>query len=211
LTAVGDAVTASQLVDAFAAAATGPVLQGQLFPVSDAGCVRVTYNWLYSSLNCDPSDTSEFEWTLTKLSETTVSLSPTVQYEGITLFASVRPDNGYNVEVQAPNSAEWITQVGADETLGVDFLGFMTISLQGLNGLYVAVNSGLTSHDGYAAYQIQSTAGASGPATNFFVGTSQVVQAGLDVPLLAELSPADLKAAGAPPAAIPSRERNPPR
>lgn len=185
------------LSNALGTAATGAVLQAQLFPVSGAGQVRVTYNWLYSALNCDPNDTSTFAWVFTKLSGNAVALSPAAQYSGMTLYASVRPDHSYYVEVQAPYSADWITAVGGDETLTMNDLGFLTVNFQGVNGQYVAVNPGPTTHDdangnSHTGYLLQSNAPAPGQSTNMLVAVTQVLQAGIEVPLAANLSPTDI-------------------
>lgn len=183
------------LTNALEAASPGPFLEAQLFPLDGHGNIRVTYNWLYSALNCDPNDTSTFTWVLNKTDGGTVTLSPGEQYDGMTLFASVRPDWDYHVQVQAPNSADWITSAGGDEHLTMTELGFLTINLQGLNNQYLAVNGSATGHDGHSGYRFQSNASTTGPSTNMFVAVNQVLQPGIDVTRASDLSPQDITAA----------------
>jgi hypothetical protein len=172
---------------AFAAADAGPVLSGTLVPLNNIGALRATYNWLYSALNCDPNDTSPFTWILSRVGTgTQVSLSPQQPYAGMQLFASIRPDNGYTAELQAPGSADWITAVGADEIMTLTQQGMLTISLQGLNGNYLCADSGQTGHDDHTGYVMRSGAGAIGPGASFFVLVSQVHQP-LDITLAASL------------------------
>lgn len=180
---------------ALAAASAGQVLEAQLFPLSGVGALRVTYNWLYSALNCDPSDGSTFTWTVIKLQDNIVCLTPKQPYDGKAVFASVRPDWSYYVQVQAPHSADWITAVGGDERLVLDELGFMTITLRGVNAQYLAVNGAPTQHDDHTGYKLQSNASAAGSAASFFVAVTRSLQAGLGVPLIGDLQAADVAAA----------------
>jgi hypothetical protein len=180
------------LTAAFAAAAPGAVLQGQLFPLVGEGQLRVTYNWLYSALNSDPNDNSLFNWVINKMPNGQVSLSPAAGFNGMTLFASVRPDWNYFVQVQAPNSADWITQAAGDEALTMTELGLLTINLRGLNNQYLAVNVSPTSHDWHAGYKLQSNAGQS---TNIFVAVSRQFQAVARVPSTSEIGAAALATA----------------
>lgn len=185
------------LANALDNAGPGAVLQAQLFPVEGSGNLRVTYNWLYSALNCDPNDTSMFTWVFTKLSGNAVALSPAAQYSGMTLYASVRPDISYYVEVQAPYSADWITAIGGDETLTMNDLGLLTVNFQGVNGQYLAVNPNTTTHDdssgnSHTGYLLQSNAPSPGPATNMFVAVTQLLQDGIEVPLATSLSVSDI-------------------
>lgn len=188
------------LSSALAAAAPGAVMTAQLYPVVGLGQIRVTYNWLYSSLNCDPNDNSAFVWVINKASNGVVTLSPQAKYRGMTLYASVRPDWDYFVQVQAPHSADWITGVGGDERLTMTDLGFLTINLRGLNNQYLAVNSNPTGHEDsnghyHTGYKLQSNASAAGPSTNFFLAVTQNLQAKVALPLASELSTADIRLA----------------
>jgi len=190
------ALSPGVLSAAIASASPGAVLEAQLFPVvGTVGRLRITYNWLYSALNCDPNDASTFAWIVNKLANGQVSLSPSDGYAGMTLYASVRPDLSDFVQVQAPYSADWITAVGGDESLTMNDLGFLTINLTGLNGQYVAVNQSATSHDNHAGYLVQSNASAAGPWTNLFVAVTQTLQSGLAVPMGSELSQETISAA----------------
>lgn len=183
------------LARAIAAASPGAVLTGQLVPLNNIGPLRVTYNWLYSALNCDPSDASTFGWVLNRTSTgTQISLSPQQPYCGMTLYASVRPDLDYTVQVQAPFSADWITAVGADEIMTLTEQGFLTISLQGLNGSYLCADSTPTSHDGHGGYLFHSSSAAIGPASSFFVVVNAVHQ-DVGIPLTRTLDPVALAAA----------------
>jgi hypothetical protein len=186
------------LSSALAAAAPGAVLIAELYPIVGVGKLRVTYNWLYSALNCDPNDNSAFTWVINKSSNGVVTLAPVQGYRGMTLFASVRPDWDYFVQVQAPHSADWITRVGGDEHLTVTDLGFMTINLRGVNGQYLAVNSGPTGHadsngNYHTGYKLQSNASAAGTSTNIFLAVTQNLQATAALPLVSELSQEEIR------------------
>jgi hypothetical protein len=131
-------------------------MQAELVSLSSKGKLRITYNWLYSALNCDPNDNSTFLWNINSLGGNIVSLSPQAGWQGMTLYASVRDDNNWIVEVQAPNSADWITQVGGDETIGIQTHDLGILGFTGFNGQYIAVNDSLTSHDDHTGYLLQS-------------------------------------------------------
>jgi len=188
-------VGANAIADALAAAAPGALLEAQLFPLNRLGRLRLTYNWLYSALNCDPNDSSPFAWIVQKSGSNSVTLSPGAQYGGMTLFASVRPDWNYVVQVQAPYSADWITAAGADEQLTMTDLGLRVINLQGLNGQYLSVNPEATSHDDHTGYLLQSNASTPSAATDFFLGVTQTLQSAVRVPLASDLRPEDVRAA----------------
>ncbi|ALV04880.1 hypothetical protein [Roseateles depolymerans] len=180
--------------DAFAAASPGPVLSCNLFPLNGIGPLRVTYNWLYSAVNADPNDSSAFTWVINKVgSGGQVSLSPEAPFRGMTLYASVRPDYQYRVQVQAPFSADWITAVGSDEILTLIPQGFLIISLQGLNGCYLCADASQTSHDDHSGFLFSSASGSIAPAASFLVLATQVHQ-DLDIPLGRDLDKADLVA-----------------
>ena len=180
---------------AVAAAATGPLLQAELIPLSNQGKLRINYNWLYSSLNCNPNDQSTFNWTLNKLDATHVSLSPTAGYAGMTLYASVRDDINWFLQVQAPYSADWITAVGRDETIAMDAMGELIVAFKGFNGQFIAVNGQASDHDGYSGYRLQSI-GASDPKTYmWFMAVSQILQPRLQIPLRTTVTQADIRKA----------------
>jgi hypothetical protein len=179
----------SALVPALRAAATGPVAEGVLIPLSQQGKLRVTYDWLYSALNCDPSDESDFLWVLTKRDDQHVVLSPRDQHIGKTLYASVRDDWNWFVQVQAPHSADWITAVGRNEILAFEGGELLTLSLRGWNGQYVTVNQAPSDHDWHSGYRLQSITGGDPAARTFFLGVSRLLQPGLDLPLRSALTP----------------------
>jgi hypothetical protein len=171
------------LSGAWSSAAVGDVAAAVLIPLSKQGKLRVTYDWLYSSLNCDPGDNSDFIWLLTKVDDGHIALSPRDQHEGRQLYASVRDDWNWNVQVQAPFSADWITAVGRDEILGIEGEDLLVISLRGFNGQYVTVNGSAWSYDGHTGFRLQSLSGGDPNARTFFMGVTEVLQDGLDLPL----------------------------
>lgn len=172
-----------------AAADAGPVLEAVMVPLTNQGKLRVTYNWLYSALNCDPNDGSDFVWVLNKLDDTHVSLAPRDHYViGCPLYASIRDDWSWYAQVQAPFSADWITAVGRDEILGITGADLLTISLQGFNGQYLAVNNQLSVHDGHSGFRLQSIGTDNYNARTFFLGVTRLVQPALAVPLRHELT-----------------------
>jgi hypothetical protein len=181
------------------AAQVGPVLEAEIVSLTGLGKLRVTYNWLYSALNCDPGDGSTFVWVLSKLDDTHVSLSPRDGYSGMTLYASVRGDLSYRVEVQAPYSADWITAVGGDERIGLEDVGggLLAIRLRGFNGAYISLDSASTAHDDHTGYLLQSNdSGSLDPhARTWFLGISAVRQAGLGLRLKDQVTQADLEGA----------------
>jgi len=172
----------------FSLSANGPFMQANLVPVSGQGKVRVTYNWLYSSLNCDPNDPSTFAWTFVKLNDTQVALSPTLPYEGMTLYASVRPDIGYCVEVQAPYSADWITAIGGDEIITMNIRDLSIATFQGVNGSYITVNPAPDQHDDHTGYRLFSTS-ADPNESLFLIQPTSSLQQGLEYRQRTPLTP----------------------
>lgn len=186
------------LADVLRAAAAGNVAEGVLIPLSRQGKLRVTYDWLYSALNCDPADDSDFIWVLTKLDERHVLLSPRDQHAGKTLYSSVRDDWDWFTQVQAPYSADWITAAGRDEIMTVEGRDLLTLSLRGWNGQYITVNSTVSAHDGHSGYRLQSMTGGDVNARVFFLGVTRLYQPGLDLPLRSALTPKLIKSALGP-------------
>lgn len=180
--------------DVFARAADGPVIQTTLVPLTNQGNLRVTYNWLYSALNCDPNDGSAFIWVINKFDDTHVSLSPRDGYNGMTLYASVRDDYNWFVQVQAPFSADWITAVGRDETILMQPQGLNIVQFLGFNGQAIAVNPQITGHDDHSGYLLQSDGSSNPQAALWFMGVSGVLQSGLQVRLASEMTPDDIRA-----------------
>jgi hypothetical protein len=176
------------VAEAIEAADVGAVLQADLVPLVPRGRLRVTYNWLYSALNCDPGDSSRFPWVISKLDETHVSLSPADQYGGMTLYASVRDDLNWYVQVQAPYSADWITAVGRDETISLQSVGGLVVALSGFNGQAIAVDPDADAHDSHTGYRVRSVGSSDAQSRLWFMGVSQVLQKAVQVPLTSELT-----------------------
>jgi hypothetical protein len=140
-------------------------MQAELVSLSSKGKLRVTYNWLYSALNCDPNDNSTFLWNINSIGGNNVSLSPQNGYNGMTLYASVRDDWNWQVEVQAPHSADWIRAVGRDEIIGMQTHDLGILGFTGFNGSYIAVDNSTTTHvasngSWHTGYLLHSTSGA---------------------------------------------------
>ena len=182
------------LADAFVKADTGSMFTATLTPLVNKGNVMIHYEWLYSVLCCTPGQGSNFKWNVNKLNDTQVSLSPTSPYQGRTLYASVRPEYNYYVQVQAPFSADWITAVGADEEIGFEPQGLTIACFKGLNNLYINVEPNLTSHDGISGYKIRSYGTAIDDSNKWFMGIQQVKQPHLDLPTVRDLTDADIAA-----------------
>ena len=185
------------LKEAFEVADSGAVISGELIPIDGRGKMRVTYNWLYSALNCVPNDNSSFPWVIEKVSGDVVTLSPQNHYNGMKLYASVRPDNSYYVQVQAPFSADWITKAQGDEHITMTELGFLTVTFKGLNGQYMAVNgsesSGSISTGGsHSGFRLQSNESRADNAT-FFIAVDQVLQSKVALPKVTGRSPEELE------------------
>lgn len=178
---------------AFAAAANGPVAEGDLISIRRNARLRVTYNWLYSALNVDPNDGSSFPWILNKLDATHVSLSPKNSWAGKTLYASVRPDIGYRVQVQAPWSADWITAVGADEIIAMSSPGLQMLRFQGLNGQLINVEESMTQHQSHSGFLVNSNGSPYLDACTWFFAVTGVLQSGLQIRLANQLTPSDLR------------------
>jgi hypothetical protein len=170
-------------------AAAGDVLTTELISLTNKGKLRIHYNWLYSALNCDPGDTSTFAWVIAKIDDTQVSLSPRDGYRGMTLYASVRDDWSWYVQVQAPHSADWITAVGRDEKMVMaEPSGLLTMTLTGFNGQLIAVDDSVSSHQGLSGYRLRSIGSSDAHAYTWFLGVQQVLQEGLAIPLAREVT-----------------------
>jgi hypothetical protein len=155
--------------------------------------VRVTYNWLYSALNCDPADNSPFVWVIRKIDSTHTAISPKDTYRGMTLYASVRDDWDWYVEVQAAHSADWIRAVGRNETLALESGDMLTVSLRGFNGQYLAVDAAVSTHDKHSGYRLRSTGTGDIKSRTFFLGISRTLQAGLAVTLAHQVTGDDIR------------------
>lgn len=176
------------IAETIAAAGVGSVLQADLVPLAPRGRLRVTYNWLYSALNCDPGDDSRFPWVISKRDDAHVTLSPAAQYAGRTLYASVRDDWSWYVQVQAPHSADWITGVGGDEIIGMQAVGGLVVAFTGFNGQAIAVDSSPDAHDGHTGYRVRSVGSSDAQSRLWFVGVNQVLQADVPATLASEVT-----------------------
>lgn len=181
------------LVQTLAAAQTGPVFEAELIPFTNQGKLRVTYNWLYSALNCDPNDGTAFAWIFSKLDDTRVTISPKYGYGGRTLYASVRDDNGWYLQVQAPYSADWITGAGRDEFLTITGEDLLIITLKGFNGEDIAVDGGISDHGGHAGYRLRSIGSDNLKSRLWFAAIDRSLQAGLAVTTRSEVTEADIQ------------------
>jgi hypothetical protein len=187
------------LHSAVAAAAAGPLLEAEMVPLNNKGSLRIYYEWLYSALNCDPGNSSRFIWVLNKIDENRISLSPKEPYRNMKLYASVRDDWSWYVQVQAPRSADWIRAVGRNEILNLESQsGLLIISLKGWNGQYVAVDADISTHQDafgnmHSGYRLRSVGTGDLKARSWFLGVSQILQAGLQLPLHHELTQEDIR------------------
>lgn len=146
-------------------------------------------------LNCDPADDSDFVWTLSKQADQSVTLSPRDPYAGRTLYSSVRDDWDWCVQVQAPNSADWITAVGRNEIMNVQWGALLTLSLQAWNSQYVTVDAELSVHDAHSGYRLRAADDQRQDARTFFLGITKVHQPELALPLARNLTPEDIGSA----------------
>jgi hypothetical protein len=213
-------MTGLPVAAAIAAADAGPVLTAELYPLSGAGKVRVTYNWLYSALNVDPGDSSPFAWVFQKNSDGSVALSPQDGCDGafawvsqkmpdgsvalspeggLALWAWPYPDDSfrYVAQVQAPgvdgDSPMWSTAPFGMTLTGLGLLIVELLDSDG-SGNYIGVDGSITSQDGHAGYLIPADAGTPGPSSKFFVAVQQNLQAGAQAPLFSSLSAAEVSA-----------------
>lgn len=166
----------------FKAADEGPFLRAELVSAAGRGKLRVTYDWLYSALNCTPDDDTPFFWEFEKRSDGEIALSPTGTPAHVPdrVFASVRDDWDWHVQTQAPHSADWITSVARDERLRVHGSYVLSVAFQGFNGKYVAVDDELDRHDYHAGYRLRSDADEPVQSCVFRVQNTTVLQDHLD-------------------------------
>ncbi|MEW6603098.1 MAG: hypothetical protein AB1351_00230 [Thermoproteota archaeon] len=155
------------------------MFEAELSSIVGRGKLRITYNWLYSALNCDPNDNSSFTWVFIKRDDGKIVISPKNGYLGKTLYASVRDDWGWYVQVQAPNSADWITAVGRDEILEIAGTGILSIALKGFNGRFIAVNQTADNHGGHAGYRLRSVDNMLVDDCGFVASNVNVLQPGI--------------------------------
>ncbi len=158
------------------AANTGPFMQAEIVSLTGKGKLRVTCNWLYSSLNCDPNDSSVFLWQFNKIDDQHISLSPINSCINKTIYVSIRDDIGYILQVQAPYSADWITAVGRDEIIGFKLQGTFIAQFTGFNGKFVALNDNAESHDNHSGFRVRSIGDTFNQNAQWFVAIRKSLQ-----------------------------------
>jgi hypothetical protein len=158
------------ILELFEAADPGPFMKAEITSLSGNGKLRVTCNWLYSSLNCDPDDNTQFIWLFTKIDDQHIALSPQNSCISQPIYASVRDDIGYLLQVQAPYSADWITAIGRDETIGFTLHDLNIAQFNGFNGSYITLNDDEDYHDGHSGYRLKSTGNSFSKDAQWFIG-----------------------------------------
>lgn len=158
------------LGELLSAANQGPFLQAEIISLTGKGKLRVTCNWLYSSLNCDPNDLSSFVWQFNKIDDQHISLSPVNSCIGKTIYASVRDDINYYLQVQAPYSADWITAVARDEIINLVMHDLSIAQFNGFNGLYLTLNDNADSHGNHTGYRVRSIGTTFTESAQWFIG-----------------------------------------
>jgi len=158
------------LAELLSAANQGPFLQAEIISLTGKGKLRVTCNWLYSSLNCDPNDLSSFVWQFNKIDDQHISLSPVNSCIGKTIYASVRDDINYYLQVQAPYSADWITAVARDEIINLVMHDLSIAQFNGFNGLYLTLNDNADSHGNHTGYRVRSIGTTFTESAQWFIG-----------------------------------------
>lgn len=152
-----------------ASARTGEFLRAEIIsPVG--GRLRVTYNWQYSALNCDPNDSSQFPWMFSKLAGGQIAISPALFPDGRRqLFASVRDDNSWYLQCQAPFSANWVDTAQRDEQLSVVAQDLLFVTIRGFNGQLIGLENMVTSDAAHTGYRLRSAASVVTRSTLWFV------------------------------------------
>ena len=161
------------------AANSGPFMHAEIVSLSGRGKLRVTCNWLYSSLNCDPNDSSPFVWQFYKIDDHRISLSPVNSCIGQPVYASVRNDLDYFVQVQAPYSADWITGVGGDEMIGFTLHDLSIAQLTGFNGSFITVNDYADTHGNHTGFRVRSVGSSFNSDAQWFIDIKAALQTGI--------------------------------
>lgn len=168
------------LGDLLKAAATGPFMQAEIISLTGKGKLRVTCNWLYSSLNCDPNDNHTFLWEFSKIDDQHISLSPVNSCISKRIYASVRDDINWYVQVQAPYSADWITAVGGDEIISLIMHDLSIAQFNGFNGSYITLNSNEDIHGGHSGYRVRSIGSTFEQEAQWFIAIKLCLQSDID-------------------------------
>lgn len=185
-------VTLTSARDLLTVAQDGPLMEAEILPLTGQGKLRVTYDWLYSALNCDPSDSSSFVWRISRVDAEHIALSPRDPHQGMTLYASVRDDWDWYVEVQAAHSADWIRAIGRDETIGFETKDLLIVALKGFNDQYIAVDSQISDHAPHAGFRLRSAGTENPKARLWFLAVRATLQPGFTAPLSTQLTEADV-------------------
>ncbi|RYZ22237.1 MAG: hypothetical protein EOO16_09960 [Chitinophagaceae bacterium] len=162
-------------------AGKGPALRAQLVPLSGQGLLRVTCNWLYSAVNCVPEDRSDFWWDFEKIGDGVYSIAPAASCISRKTYMSVRDDDNWYVQLQAPRSADWITAVGRDEFIGLSVFDMNFAKLTGFNGKLLRVENGRDNHGGHSGYRVRSIGEGDEDASTWFIATALSLQPGLQL------------------------------
>ncbi|MCJ7617114.1 MAG: hypothetical protein MUO43_11325 [Desulfobacterales bacterium] len=173
-------ITNGSLGDLLKAADTGPFMQAEIFSLTGKGKLRVTCNWLYSSLNCDPSDNSVFLWEFSKIDNQRISISPANSCISKRIYASIRDDIDWYVQVQAPYSGDWITAVKRDEIISFSLHDLSIAQFNGFNGSYITLNSNEDNHGGHSGYRIRSIGSTFSKETQWFIGIKLCLQSDIE-------------------------------
>lgn len=163
----------------FEQADAGTSFRAQIISLK-GGNLRVTCNWLYSALNIDPNDASDFLWNISKVDNSHISISPVNSCITKPIYASVRDDYNWYIQVQAPFSADWITAARQDEFFGVSIGDLMITTLKGFNGKLVKRDDSVTTHQNHAGYMIRSIGDTDDDSTNWFLSVKAVSAKGYE-------------------------------
>lgn len=169
-------ITNENLGSLLQSANVGPFMQAEIVSLTGKGKLRTTCNWLYSSLNCDPNDNSTFLWQFSKIDDQHISLSPVNSCISKTIYASVRDDINYYLQVQAPYSADWITAVARDEIIGFQLRSTAIAQLTGFNGKFIRLNDTIDNHGGHSGYRVRSIGDSFDQNAQWFIGIKSSLQ-----------------------------------
>lgn len=173
-------ISNGSLSELLKAATTGPFMQAEIYSLTGLGNVRVTCNWAYSALNIDPSNGAEFLWQFSKVDDNNISLSPVSSCIDKTIYASVRDDNGYYLKVQAPFSADWITEVRRDEIIALKMHDLNVAELKGFNGAFFFLDNGMSSYQNHSGYCIRSIGRTFDQNMQWYLKIKRSLQDGID-------------------------------
>ncbi|MBD2752516.1 hypothetical protein [Spirosoma validum] len=116
-------------------------------------------------------------WQFSKIDDQHISLSPVVSCIGQPIYASVRDDINYYLQVQAPYSADWIKAVGCDEILTFTLHDLSIGQFNGFNGGYLSLNDNADNHGGHLGYRVRSIGSTFNQNAQWFIGIRSSLQA----------------------------------